>query len=227
MTHLAGRFLRVLVCVFFAGAGCFEVFGVESSANSAYRVHGWTLSASGGRIANGSHRLSCVAGESTPEGGCGGGLHDLWSGYSVPGIVRRLMQFALAPGWNLKGSPGATDLTIEEIFRGASGAPIKVGDIRYWDAALQEYADGDDADPLVGGWGFWVFSYWGGEGRAFESADAREVRWTEELLDGWNLYTPPFHVTVPSGMDILVVWRWDADAGAYELVYPGQNLFPG
>jgi gluconokinase len=50
----------------------------------------------------------------------------------------------------------------------------------------------------------------------------------DELRPGWNLYSPPFQVTVPGGgTDLLVVWKWNAALGSYELVYPGQNLVAG
>jgi hypothetical protein len=195
---------------------------------SRYRVSGWTWSAGGGTATGTSRGATSIAGTPNPAGRCAAGRYQAESGFALPGVMRRLLRFALAPGWNLKGAPGATDGTIDDIFRGAAGAPVKVGAIRYWNAETNEYEDGVGADPLVGGWGFWVFSYWGGESRTFEYADEARFPWEEALRPGWNLYSPPCYVTVPrNNADLLAVWQWHAGLGAYEPVYPGHNLIPG
>lgn len=214
--------------VLFGLAACLpRVCDAEGTANPGYRIDAWTVSSGGGRTAGDRNRVSGIGCQTAPGGRCAVGVRELHSGYAIPDVVLRMLQFTLAPGWNLKGAPGATHLTTDEIFRGAAAAPIKLGNIRYWDAELQEYVEGDDADPLVGRWGFWVFSYWGGQSRQAETADDAAAHWVDELLLGWNLYSPPYYVTVPQDDDVLVVWRWNAVLGSYELVYPGQNLIPG
>jgi hypothetical protein len=205
---------------------CGALSAIESG-NTRYRLSGRTPAAAGGVNSSGARRLTSIVGQPGPVGRCAGSQHTLQSGFQLPDVMRRLLQFALEPGWNLKGAPGATARTTDEVFRGAAGAPVKVGNIRYWNAESQEYAEGNDADPLVGGWGFWVFSYWGGKSREFAFAAEDRFPWEDELRPGWNLYSPPFQVTVPGGTDLLVVWKWNAALGSYELVYPGQNLVAG
>jgi hypothetical protein len=202
-------------------------WGADNTANSGYRVDAWTVSTAGGNMTGEQHRVTAVGSQACPAGRCAFDTRQLESGYAIPEVVVQLLQFALSPGWNLKGAPGATARTTDEIFRGAAGAPVKVGNIRYWDAELQDYVEGDDADPLVGRWGFWVFSYWGGQSRPSETLADPVTSWVDDLLEGWNLYSPPYYVTVPQNNDVLVVWRWNAVDGSYELVYPGQNLIPG
>ena len=143
--------------------------------------------------------------------------------------MEALYRYAIAAGWNLKGAPGPTDAPIGAVFSGASGASIKVGPIQY-PTTSGEFVEADDRDPLLGNMAFWVFSYWGGKGQPFASRDAHTpgdgTPWQDLLLPGWNLFSPPYSVTVPPCEEIIVVWRWDPAARAYRVVRPGSTMKP-
>jgi hypothetical protein len=140
-----------------------------------------------------------------------------------------LYRYVLEAGWNLRGSPGVSNLSGGAIFTGSAGAPIKIGNIQYPTLA-GTFVEADDSDPLLGLQAFWVFSYWGGRGRYFSVADSETpadgTSWQSMLQPGWNLFSPPYVITVPPRGVIVVVWRWNAPTSSYEMVLPGDELRP-
>lgn len=200
------------------------------TASTTYRVDGNLTPAAGGSVVGASYALHQVVGQPEALGEAHGSLYAVEHGWRIPAPVAQLYRYALEAGWSLKGSPGVSDQTIGTIFTGAAGAPTKVGNLQYAnpDGSLVAAAD---SDPVLDLQAFWVFSYWGGTGQPFAAPEAHQpgdgTHWHELLEPGWNLFSPPYVVTVPPrSTGIVVVWRWDSAAATYELVLPGRNLFP-
>lgn len=227
--RLAGRWSSAALL---AGAlGVLATPSATAAEAGRYRVTG-SLSATGDSTASGDgYRLQQVVG-----GGAAGVVNAagsrVYHGWRLETPAPLRYRFLLEPGWNLCGTPGISDASIAQVFRGAAGAPIKVGGVQYRasDGSLVTPAE---ADPLLAQEAFWVFSYWGGLGEPFYALEAPlpddGSRWQDGLQPGWNFYSPPYLVTVP-GPDtvsrIVSVWRWDPSAEAYVPVLPRQLLEP-
>ncbi len=202
--------------------------GGEASS-SLFRVQS-ALPAAAGRTRGSGLTLDQVVAPPAPLGDLSSGERfTLLHGWRFPPAVERLYRFALAAGWNLKGAPGTSDREAGFIFTGRSGAPIKIGTLLY-PAADGTLVQADDSDPLLGLHAFWVFSYWGGTGQPFAAPEAHQpddgTAWENLLQPGWNLFSPPYAVTVPARGRIVVVWRWDPGRAAYQIVLPGEVLLP-
>lgn len=223
-TSRAGVWLGVL-----AGWGfCLAGGGVET-ASASYRVEGNLTPVAGGAAGNTSYSVYQVVGQPDILGDASAAGYVVLHGWRIPAAVAQLYRYALEAGWNLKGAPGLSDRSAGEIFTGAAAAPIKVGNIQY--AVPGGLVEAADSDPLLGLQAFWVFSYWGGTGQWFSTPEAHTpgdgTPWRSLLQPGWNLFSPPYAVTVPPrGTGIVVVWHWVPATSSYEVILPGQNLLP-
>lgn len=201
------------------------------TASAGYRVDGTVTPAAGGGLGCASYGLYHLLGQPEPLGEASAPGQTILHGWRIPPIAVQLYRYDLEAGWSLRGSPGVSDQAIGPIFTGIAGAPIKVGNILY--AGIDgSFVPAADSDPLIELRAFWVFSYWGGSGQTFTATDAPTpgagTSWLDLLQPGWNLFSPPYVVTVPprSSSGIVVVWRWDPTSAAYEVVLPGRNLVP-
>ena len=216
--------MALLVCLALG-----TVLSAADIGSSQFRVRGNVLSAAGGRTAGSQVGVEQILGQAEPLGVSRGSGSVLFHGWRIPPVVALLYRYALQGGWNLRGSPGISDRSIGEIFVGPAGAPIKIGNVQYADVD-GNIVEADDADPLLANLAFWVFSYWGGESAPFDTPDAPRPgegpSWLDELDDGWNLFSPPYHVTVPAFAHVAVVWRWNSATSSYELMLPGMIMRP-
>ncbi|NLF17400.1 MAG: hypothetical protein GX595_09095 [Lentisphaerae bacterium] len=214
-------------------AGALVLAGLAATAAEAGRYHvtGSIAAAGDGSASGGGYRLQYVVGAGTAGAG-NAASRRVEHGWRLETPAPLRYRFRLEPGWNLCGAPGISDASIASIFRGAAGAPIKVGGVQYH-AADGSLVTPAEADPLLAQESFWVFSYWGGLGEPFYAVDAPQPddgsRWQDALQPGWNLYSPPYVVTVPGPADgsrIISVWRWDPAAALYEPVLSPRLLEP-
>ena len=201
----------------------------QSAGSSQYRVEGTVTPAGAGKSAGATLTLDQIVSQPEPLGDSANAQVSVAHGWRLPPTAARLYHYALAAGWNLQGSPGLSEQTAGTIFTGPAGAPIKIGRIQYPRVA-GGFVEADDTDPLLALQAFWVFSYWGGQGREFATPEAHEpgdgTPWQDLLQPGWNLFSPPYTVTVPAPGRITIVWRWDPAAGTYRIVESGANLLP-
>jgi hypothetical protein len=201
----------------------------QTTASSRYRLEGTVTPAGAGRSSNTAVVLYQIVAQPEPLGESAGSVGTVLHGWLLPAAAERLYRYALEAGWNLQGAPGLSDHTTGDIFSGPAGAPIKVGNIQYPTLA-GAFVEAADSDPILGLRAFWVFSYWGGLGRSFGSPDALtpddDSAWQDLLQPGWNLFSPPYLVTVPPRGTIVAVWRWNPGTAAYEIVPPGEELHP-
>lgn len=199
------------------------------TGNSQFRVQGTVTPAGAGRTKATGLVLDQIIAPPEAFGAAVGEDAAVLHGWRLPPAVARLYRYALAAGWNLKGAPGISDQTAGFIFTGAAGAPIKIGNLQY-PAPDGSLVEADDSDPILGLQAFWVFSYWGGTGRSFAAPEAPlpgdDSDWQDLLRPGWNLFSPPYTVTVPARGRVVVVWRWDPATTAYVVVAPGEVLRP-
>jgi hypothetical protein len=208
--------------------GCLEV-SAQTASSGLFRIEGTGLPAGAGRATGPGRVLDQIIAQPEPFGDSAGAAGTVLHGWRFPPVVERLYRYALAAGWNLKGAPGVSDHTTGHIFTGPAGAPIKIGNIQY-PTLDGGFVEADDGDPLLGLQAFWVFSYWGGQGQSFRTPEAHRpddgVPWQDLLEPGWNLFSPPYMITVPPRGRIVVVWRWDTATAAYVVVAPGQIMLP-
>jgi len=197
----------------------------QQLSSPSYRSTG-SFEAGAGQSSGPNHRLGSSIGPAEPSGVSLSPTHQLRSGREVPEVVQEILRFTLDAGWNLKGSPVTSDQAIGDIFKGSLGHTIKTGDLSQWDTANGQYLQSTDTDALDANYGFWVFSFWGGEGTAFTGTEGSTAPLRDQLQSGWNLYSPTDYTTLTDDSTIIVVWRWDAAAERYQLVLPGQNLVP-
>lgn len=202
----------------------------QTAASSRYRLEGTLTPAGAGRAGQtGGLALYQIVAQPEPLGESAGSLGTVVHGWRLPAVTERLYRYALQAGWNLQGAPGVSDQSAGAIFSGPAGAPIKIGDLQYA-TPTGSLVSADDRDPLLGLQAFWVFSYWGGSGQPFATPDALTPddgsAWQDLLQPGWNLFSPPYLVTVPPRGAIVVIWRWDPEARSYEIVLPGAELHP-
>ncbi len=204
---------------------------VTAAEAGRYRVAGGIAAAGDGTASGGGYRLQYVVGTGTAGVGNAANRR-VEHGWRLETPAPLRYRYRLEPGWNLCGAPGVSDASIATVFRGAAGAPIKVGGIQYL-AADGSLVTPAEADPLLAREAFWVFSYWGGLGEPFYALDAPlpddGSRWQDALRPGWNFHSPPYVVSVPSpgaASRILSVWRWDPAEAAYVPMLPLQLLEP-
>lgn len=201
----------------------------QTAASSRYRVEGTVTPAGAGRSSQAALLLYQIVAQPEPLGDAAGSVGTVLQGWRLPAPVEPSYRYTLQAGWNLQGAPGDSDQTTGQVFTGSGGAPIKVGNIQYLTPA-DTLIEADDADPIVGLQAFWVFSYWGGSGRLFATPEAHTpddgTAWQDLLQYGWNLFSPPYTVAVPSRGSIVAAWRWDAATASYEVVPPGAELRP-
>jgi hypothetical protein len=209
----------------------------QTAASSRYRVEGTVIPAGVGRSSHAALTLYQIVAQPELLGDAAGSVGTVLQGWRLPARVERLYRYALEPGWNLQGAPGLSDQSAGYIFSGAGGAPIKIGNLQYL-TPTNSFIEADDDDPVLGLQAFWVFSYWGGSGRLFATPDAHTpddgTAWQDLLQAGWNLFSPPYTVTVPSSDavavpasgSIVAVWRWDPASSSYAVVLPGEELHP-
>jgi hypothetical protein len=166
-------------------------------------------------------------GESSPAGMAASASYTLFSGCRLPGEVEEILQYTLSAGWHILGSPGTSDISAGEVFVGRGGAPIRVGPLQYYNYETMRYVSAADSNLLVARRGFWVFSYWGGESRAFTASNRIAVRdWLTEIPFGaWVLYSPPGNIVLPQEAG-LTVFGWNAELQAYEQLLPGDTIEP-
>ena len=202
--------------------------GAES-ASSRYRVEGTVTPAGAGHTGSAAVAVYQIVAQPDPLGESSGDLGTVVHGWRLPAVAEALYRYALEAGWNLQGAPGVSDRTTGEIFTGPAGAPIKVGGIQY-PTTTGAFVEAADSDPILGLQAFWVFSYWGGQGQPFATPEAHTpddgTAWEDLLRPGWNLFSPPYLVTVPPRGSIVVVWRWDPRTASYQIVLPGGELHP-
>jgi hypothetical protein len=220
---------RILGCC--AGAVlCLALAAVGAeSASGRYRLEGTLTPAGAGHAVGVGLTLYQIVAQPDPLGEFTGTVGTLQHGWRLPAKVEPLYHYVLEAGWNLQGAPGVSDRPAGAIFTGPAGAPIKIGNLRYPTPA-GSFVEAADRDPILGLQAFWVFSYWGGEGRSFATPEAHTPddgsAWQDLLQPGWNLFSPPYTVTVPSRGAIVVVWRWNPATTTYEIVPPGTDLRP-
>jgi hypothetical protein len=201
----------------------------QTTASSRFRVQGTITPAGAGRAANAAGSLYQIVAQPDPLGESRGSVGTTQHGWRLPAVATTLYHYALEAGWNLQGAPGVSDRTAGEIFTGPAGAPIKIGNLQY-PSPTGSFVEAADSDPILGLQAFWVFSYWGGRGRTFDTPDAPTpedgTAWQDLLEPGWNLFSPPYLVSVPPRGSIVVVWRWEPATAAYEVVLPGEEMHP-
>jgi hypothetical protein len=201
----------------------------QTAASSRYRLEGTVTPAGAGQSGQTGMTVYQIVAQPEPLGESAGNLGMLVHGWRLPAVVEFIYRYVLEPGWNLQGSPGVSDLSTGAVFTGPAGAPIKIGNIQYA-TPTGSFVQADDSDPLVGLQAFWVFSYWGGRGQPFTTPEAPTPAdgsaWQDLLRPGWNLFSPPYMVTVPPRGTIVVVWRWNSATSSYEIVLPGAELQP-
>lgn len=190
------------------------------------RVQG-TIAAIAGPAAGGTVHALNLGGEPAPAGAAAGESYTLFSGFRIPAEVEDIMQYTLSAGWHILGSPGVSDLTVGEIFVGRAGAPIKVGPLQYYNHETMRYVAAGDGSQLPARRGFWLFSYWGGQSRAFAASGRIAPRdWLGEIPYGaWVLYSPPGKIVLPDEPG-LTVFGWDAQLQTYEPLGPGDTIEP-
>jgi|GEM_PF-1804506 len=219
----------ILVAVLGLALGLALTATAADTVSSQFRVQGTVVPAGAGRTTAPGLVLDQIVAQPEAFGAAAGESGTVLHGWRFPPAVERLYRFALAAGWNLKGAPSTSDQTMGFIFTGAAGAPIKIGHIQY-PAPDGSLVEADDTDPVLGLQAFWVFSYWGGTSRPFATPDALQpgdgTDWQDLLRPGWNLFSPPYMVTVPARGRIAVAWRWDPATTAYVVVAPGEVLRP-
>ena len=201
----------------------------QTAAPGLYRVEGTVTPAGAGRSSNAAMSLYQIVAQPEALGESSGSVGTVLYGWRLPAVVERLYRYALEAGWNLQGAPGLSNRSAGEVFTGPAGAPIKIGNIQY-PTLSGSFVEAADSDPILGLQAFWVFSYWGGSGRPFDTSDAHTpddgTAWQDLLQPGWNLFSPPYLVTVPPRGTVVVVWRWNPGAASYEIVPPGNELHP-
>jgi len=201
----------------------------QNAASSRYRVEGTVTPAGAGQAANADLTLYQIVAQPDPLGESAGDLGTVVHGWRLPAVAERLYRYALEAGWNLQGAPGISDQTTGVIFTGPAGAPIKIGNIQYA-VPGGSFVQAADSDPILGLQAFWVFSYWGGQGQPFATPEAHTpddgTAWQDLLQPGWNLFSPPYVLTVPPRGRIIVVWRWVPATSSYEIVLPGAEMHP-
>jgi hypothetical protein len=219
---IRARGASAMLCLALAAAGA-------ESASSRYQVEGTVTPAGAGHCANAAVSLYQIVAQPEPLGESSGHVGTVVHGWRLPAVVERLYRYALEAGWNLQGAPGVSDQSTGYVFTGPAGAPIKIGNVQY-PATTGSFVEASDSDPILGLQAFWVFSYWGGLGRSFKTPDAPTPddgpAWQSLLQPGWNLFSPPYTITVPSRGTIVVVWRWDPGTSSYEIVLPGEEMHP-
>jgi hypothetical protein len=199
----------------------------QESSGGRYAVRSAVLSTCSGHGTGTSHGLSSVLAPPAPPGTGESLALRLDSGYVMQLPAEPAPQrLLLAPGWNLKGSPVTTADSIDSLFRDDSGYEIRLGDLYFWGG--DDYEARDAADVLPANEAFWVFSYWGGLSQEVQGVQGSTADLEDQLAEGWNLYSPTYHVTVPSSPDteIVIVWHWNPVSQQYDEVLSGQNLFP-
>jgi hypothetical protein len=223
-------YATILAALVGAGLGLASRSAAAETASSQFRVEGTITPAAAGQARGPGLVLDQIVAQPEPFGESAGVAGTVLHGWRFPRAVARLYRYALAAGWSLRGAPGLSDQTTGHVFTGPAGAPIKIGNLQY-PSADGAFVQADDSDPILGLQAFWVFSYWGGQGQVFGTPDAHQpgdgTAWQELLQPGWNLFSPPYAVTVPPrGGDIVVVWRWDTATAAYAVVAPGEVMRP-
>lgn len=143
------------------------------------------------------------------------------------GVPVDAFRFALHPGWNLRACPMRPQETVGELFAGPAGHPIKVGALFAWDG--NDYTTVPDSHVLTPTQGFWVYSYWGGTGRAATpAAPPYRTLLVDELHAGWNLFGPSQLSSLPSpATGVHAAWRWDTGNQRYVKLASGALLHPG
>lgn len=210
----------------FCGIVCLTASAAGGEQAASYRLEEGTVAAGTGTLSSSSYIMNGLVSQPSPVGETAGETFVLNSGVEVPAAVVEMLRFALVAGWNLKGSPGLTAEQIGKIFTGVRGAPIKIGDLEFYDTETGAYALSQDTDAIPANRAFWVFSYWGGTGTEFSLANpgVAMTTWIDSLASGWNLFSPSIPITVPEDSRILSIWKWDATAGTYLELYPGDVM---
>lgn len=186
-----------------------------------------TIAAIAGPAAGETVQALNQGGEPSPAGIAAGESYTLFSGFRLPAEVEDILQYSLSAGWHMLGSPGVSDLTAGGIFVGRAGAPIKVGPLQYYNHETLRYVSAGDSSQLAARRGFWLFSYWGGQSRAFTVSNRIAPRdWLKEIPYGaWVLYSPPGKIVLPDEPG-LTVFGWNAQLQAYEPLGPGDAIEP-
>lgn len=202
------------------------VAGASSWADGYSVEHGCPVGGCGAVAGTGVQLRGAVA-PATVAGQCSSTSMQLDSrNVAAQTLVDRIVRFALAAGWNLKGAPMDTSATVGEIFTGPAGYPLKVGELYAWSGSAYEAIP--DSAPLAGEQGFWVYSYWGGESQPVSRVKSERGSLEESLEVGWNLYSPPHHMNRPESEDHVVsAWRWDPTIWQYVEIPPGDPMLPG
>jgi hypothetical protein len=179
--------------------------GTARVSGEAYRLDGSLLAGAAGRSA--------------------GPTMQLLSGYvATPRWKVVPYRFVLESGWNMKGTPVASDRTAADLFTDLAGNALKMGDLQAWEDGL--YVAIEDSDTVSANTGFWVFSYWGGETQPVTGDPGNAAALEDQLASGWNLYSPSYHMTLKPSGTVLAVWHWNPELRAYTPVLPGQILAP-
>ncbi len=187
----------------------------RSTVSQDYTLSDGICVALAGRLRGPLLLTGAVGGSGSPVGTANSDSYILTSGVAIPDVMVEWLSYTLEMGWNLCGAPGASSKVIGEIFRGARGLPIKLGNAQYFDGASETYVEVGDDERLRAEKGFFVYSYWGGGSREFACEGAVASNWKDGLSPGWNLYSPPYAIVLDEEDGPLTIFRLNA-GGVYE-----------
>lgn len=143
---------------------------------------------------------------------------------------RESIHLSLATDWNLLAIPFVADGTRhpDDVFAdpGAGDNSLVTSPVWIWDTEAHCYLDATSLDAEVG---FWAYRFGAPTESGLLVGDALDVR--PDLHDGWNLVgvhadmsAEDYRAMVQSRGDVLCIWGWDPETGAYYPVNDDEQM---